>query len=219
VGVRLQDFSAKLYRSILYCIALQLSLSLVPVSGAATYVVPDQRDRDVLNALLIHLCSDVGFDLTKVSTNHAQILLHYRTPGKTGSLTTDQIQSDLRTNSLPVDAEDNLRKRNGLNVEKPGDYETVAALFGNVKFSPAIVVTNLHNWRIEPQILKSGFNKTFPNDRGWLEAYLPGYSNDGNQAVVRATIGPWVHGASLTALMEKREIGWIVKWYKIAYYV
>jgi hypothetical protein len=129
-----------------------------------------------------------------------------------------QIHFDLGTNSIPPDAEDNLRKRNGLNVENPGDYETVTALFGNVKFSPEIVITNLHNWRIAPQILNSGFNKTFPKARGWLKVYLPGYSNDGNLAVVRAMVGPWAHAASLTALMEKRHIGWVVKWYKIAYY-
>jgi hypothetical protein len=218
VGVRLINFSVNLLRSLLYCGVLQISFSLVSVSRAATYVVPDQRDRDVLNSLLIHLCTDPAFDLTKVSTNDPQILLHFRTPEGTGFLTPGQIRSDLRTNSLPIDAEDNLRKRNGLNVENPGDYETVAALFGNVKFSAGIVVTNLHHWRIEPQILKTGFNKAFPNARGWVEVYLPGYSNDGNVAVVRAMVGPWAHAASLTALMEKRENGWFVKWFKIAYY-
>jgi hypothetical protein len=160
----------------------------------------------------------VAFDLTKVSTNDAQILLHFRTPEGNGFLMPGQIRSDLRTNSLPIDAEDNLRKRNGLNVENPGDYETVAALFGNVKFSPAVLVTNIHHWRLDREFLKSDFNKVFPNARGWLEVYLPGYSNDSNLAVVRAMVGPWAHAASLTALMEKRENGWVVKWFKISRY-
>jgi hypothetical protein len=207
-----------LFRRLLFCIGLQVSLSLVPVSRAATYVVPDQRDTDVLNALLIHLCSDVAFDLTKVRTNDAQILLHYRTPEKTGFLMPDQIQSDLRTNSLPIDGEDNLRKRNGLNFENPGDYESVAALFGNVKFSPAILVTSIHHWRLVRELMKSDFNKFFPNARGWLESYLPGYSTNGELAVVRAMVGPWAHAASLTALMEKREKRWVVKWFKISRY-
>lgn len=213
-----RDFFVKATKLLLCCFILQLSLALFSPAQAATFAVPDQRDRDVLNTLLTHLCADVAFDLTKVSTNEAQILLHYRTPEKTGFLMPGQIQSDLGTNSLPSDVEENLRKRNGLTAENPGEYDAIAGLFGNVKFSPAIVVTNLQNWRLDRERLKNNFAKIFPKARGWVEAYLPGYSNDGNIAVVRAMVGPWAHAASLTALLEKRDNRWVVKWYKISYY-
>lgn len=206
------------FSSLWYSLTLSVLLSPASIAQAATFIVPDQRDRDVLNSLLTHLCADVAFDLTKASTNDAQILLHYRTPEKTGFLLPSQIHADLGTNSLPPDAESNLRKRNGLTVENPGDYEAVAGLFGNVKFSSIVLVTNLHHWRIEREALKSGFAKSFPKARGWVEVYLPGYSANGRIAVVRAMVGPWAHAASLTALLERDENLWVVKWYKVAYY-
>ena len=51
--------------------------------------------------------------------------------------------------------------------------------------------------------LKS-FWESYPNARGFVRAYLPGYSEDANQALVRAGVGPSAHGAMLTALMEKQ---------------
>src|SRR6266496_1626693 len=36
---------------------------------AATPVVPDERDRQVLETLLLHLLADPKFDMTRVSTN------------------------------------------------------------------------------------------------------------------------------------------------------
>ena len=56
--------------------------SVLAVSAAA----PDERDRRVLETLLLHLLSDSEFDMTRVSIDKAMILLHERTPGKTGLL-------------------------------------------------------------------------------------------------------------------------------------
>lgn len=49
-------------------------------------------------------------------------------------------------------------------------------------------------------------------------AFLPGYSEDGSYAVVRAAVGPWAHAAMLTAVLEKSGDKWIVKWYCITRY-
>ena len=49
---------------------------VLPVSGAS----PDDRDRQVLETLLLHLLTDTKFDMTRVPTNGATIALHTRTP-------------------------------------------------------------------------------------------------------------------------------------------
>ena len=62
----------------------------------------------------------------------------------------------------------------------------------------------------------TSFEDAHPKARGWLEAYLPGYSKDGTRAVVRAGVGPWAHAAMLTAVLEKRGDKWTVVWYYVA---
>jgi hypothetical protein len=64
--------------------------------AAATAVVPDERDRRVLETLLLHLLGDSKFDMTGASTNGEVIVLHTRTPEKTGFLQADQMRSPRR---------------------------------------------------------------------------------------------------------------------------
>ena len=64
----------------------------------------------------------------------------------------------------------------------------------------------------------SALGAAHPKARGWVHAYLPGYSKDGSRAIVRAGVGPSAHGATLTALLEKRGDKWVVKWHYIAFY-
>ena len=63
------------------------------------------------------------------------------------------------------------------------------------------------------------FSAAHPKACGWAEAYLPGYSKDGLRAIVRAGVGPSAHGAVVTALLEKIDGRWVVKWHHIASYV
>src|SRR6185436_6720103 len=86
---------------------------------AATTAVADKRDGQVLDALLLHLVSDSKFDMTRVSTNGATIILHARTPEKTGFIQPPQMRSDTRGHKLPSDAEQDLRRRNSPPNAKP----------------------------------------------------------------------------------------------------
>ena len=91
------------------------------------------------------------------------------------------------------------------------------ASYKGLKFASSIVTANLSKvWKRRPF---GSFEGTYPKARGWLEAYLPGYSTDGTQAVVRAGVGPWVHGAMLTAVLAKRGDKWTVIWYHVAFFV
>ena len=192
----------------LLCIAFAFVL---PVSGAS----PDQRDRQVLETLLMHLLTDSKFDVTRVPTNGATIVLHTRTPEKTGFLMSDQIRSEIDHRTLPNDAESDLRRRNTPADAKPDTYDSITAFYTNLTFAAGIVVADLtETWKGRRSF--TSFEDAHPKARGWLEAYLPGYSKDGTRAVVRAGVGPWAHAAMLTAVLEKRGDKWVVVWYYVA---
>jgi len=195
----------------LLCIACALT---VPASAAA----PDERDRQVLETLLLHLLADSTFDLTQVSPKRATIILHTRTPEKTGFLMPHQIRSEIDGRTLPSDAESDLRSRNTPVDARPDTYDSVTACYTNLTFAAGIVVTNLTEiWKGRGSF--TSFEDAYPKARGWLEAYLPGYSKDGTRVVVRAGVGPWAHAAMLTAVLEKRRDKWRVVWYYVARFV
>ena len=199
------------------------ALPSIPIRGSnaissATGAPPDERDRQVLEVLLLHLLSDPKLDLTKVPPEGATIVLHARTPEKTGFLMSEQIHSDIRKRTLPDDTEKDLRRRNTPAEAKSGRYEAVTAYYTNLGFAAGIVVTNLSEIWQDRRSFRS-FEDAHPKARGWLEAYLPGYSEDGTHAIVRGGVGPWAHAAMLTAVLEKRGGKWVVKWYHIAFYL
>jgi hypothetical protein len=200
-------------RLTLLCIAVAFVL---PVFGANT-TVPDERDRQVLEVVLLRLLADSEFGMTTATTNGEVIVLHTRTPEKTGFLMSHQIRSDIGSHTLPSDVEGDLRRRNTPLNTKPDTYDAVAAFYTNLTFSARIVVADLTD--------KTGgraygaFEKAHPKARGFARAYLPGYSKGGTRAVVRASVGPSPHGAMVTALLEKLGDNWVVKWHHIAWYV
>ena len=110
-----------------------------------------------------------------------------------------------------------MRRRNTPADAKPDSYDSVAAFYTNLTFSANITVTNLtETWKERRSF--TSLQKVHPKARGWLEAYLPGYSAEGSHAVVRAGVGPSAHGAMLTAVLEKRDDKWAVAWYYLAHF-
>ena len=191
--------------------------TLGPVVAGPASSGPDERDREVLETLLLHLLADTQFDMARVSTNGATIVLHPRTPEKTGFLMSHQIRSDIGSRSLPSGAENDLRRRNTPGDAKPDRYDSVMAFYTNLTFATGIVVADpRETLRQRPSPLS--FEQAHPKARAWLEAYLPGYSEDGSRAVLRAGVGPWAHAAMLTAVLEKSGGKWVVKWYHISRY-
>jgi hypothetical protein len=182
-------------------------------------VAPDQRDGRVLEALLLHLLADTNFNMQTVSHGGPLIVLFPRTPEKTGFLQPHQMRSDIRDHVLPVDAEADLRRRNSLLNAKADTYDAVSASWTNLAFGAGVVVAdNLTATRSQP-FADVSFGKTHPKARAWVQAYLPGYSKDGTRAIVRAEVGPTAHGATITALLERTNGAWRVKWHALAVYV
>jgi hypothetical protein len=171
-----------------------------------------------LEALLLHLLADTKFDMTRVPTNMATIVLHTRTPPKTGFLMSHQIRSDIGNRTLPGGTEDDLRQRNTPTDAKPDTYQSATAFYTNLTFAAGVLVADLTEIRKQRRSFRS-FEVAHPTARGFLESYLPGYSKDGTQAIVRAGVGPSPHSAMLTAVLEKSGDKWVVKWYYIAQYV
>lgn len=199
-------------RFFLFCVAC---IAVLSVSAAPP---PDERDRQVVETLLLHLLADPKFDMTRVPPDGATIILHTRTPEKTGFLMSHQIRSEIDNRSLPDDAESDLRKRNTPVDAEPDTHDSVAASYTDLTFAAGILVSDLSEIRKGRRSMAS-FAGRYPEARGWLAAYLPGYSTDGARAVVRAGVGPWAHAAMLTAVLEKRGDKWAVVWYCVARFV
>ena len=53
-----------------------------------------------------------------------------------------------------------------------------------------------------------GFSDQFPKARGYVEAYLPAYSRDGQSALFRFSFGPTAHGARGCYLLRKVKGRW-----------
>ena len=117
---------------------LYAACAFVSPSSGATPVVPNERDRHVLETVLLHLLADSKFDMTRVSTNRATIVLHARTPEKTGFLRSHQIRNDNGSHSLPGDAEADLRRRNTRPDAKPDTNDAITAFYTNLTFAASI---------------------------------------------------------------------------------
>lgn len=202
-------------RKIIACLlALAFSASFV----AASETTPSERDRQVLNSLLSFLLTSTNFNLTGVATNGTTVVLHARTPEKTGFLHSSQMRADIAKQILPADAVTDLRERNTPPDAKTNTYPAVAASYTNLTFSTNILVAELSPLWKDRRLLNA-FEQAYPQARGYVQSYLPGYSKDGNQAVVRAMVGPTPHGAMLTVLLEKTGDTWTVKWHRLVRFV
>ncbi len=165
----------------------------------------DQRDQQVLQALLLHLLPNPEFDLTGVGANGTTIVLDSRTPGGNRLFQPDLLWQPRDIGSdhvVPKDIQRDAARRNG----------DIPASFSDFKFEPGITLTTL------PRSSGRGtdpkwFQHAYPGGRAWVHAWLPGYSTDSNRALVRAWIGPSAQGALITAFLAKTEGKWSVEWY------
>src|SRR5258708_13616666 len=183
--------------------------------SAAPQIALDDRDRQVLETLLLRLLTDSDFNMTRVSSNSAIIVLNERTPEKTGMIRPEQMEHDIgKGHTIPGGVQSDLLRRN----EKPGTYDSQLASFAALKFGQRVVVTNVTAISQRDRFSRA-FEQAHPTALAWVEAWLPGYSKDGTQAVVRAWIGPSDHGAVVTAFLEKSGDKWGIKWHYFARFV
>jgi ankyrin repeat protein len=131
-----------------------------------------------------------------------------------GRYTENQMNGELNereANAVSLSMRLNLMRRNSRSVS-----------FKACPFSDSRIVVK-PGARVERSLLGyfSYGSKESPNRekaKGWVQVMLPGYSADGNRAVVSLSFGPTSHGASGTFLVERRADRWTVVWRHFAFY-
>lgn len=170
-------------------------------------------DRRVLEALLLVVLEDAEYP-PPVATDKPQIVLHRRTPKRIEPIiSTWQVTYDTGGKEMPKDAWDDLVRRNVVRLD-PNSREIH---YEDLPFDSRVQVANAFPGPETPFLGKS-FEEVFPQARGWVEAWVPGYSKDGKTAVIRARIGPTAKPATLTAIMKKVDGKWAVAWHKYTVY-
>ncbi len=182
---------------------------------AASQLIPDDRDRQVLEVVLLRVLTDPDCDMTRISANGTTIVLNLRTPEKTGMIRREQMENDVgKGHPVPNGVQNDLLRRN----EKPGTYDSQLASFAGLNFDQRVVITNV-TAIVAGDRFGRAFTQAQPKARAWVEAWLPGYSKDGAHAIVRAWIGPSDHGAVITAFLEKKGDKWVIKWFQLTHFV
>jgi hypothetical protein len=166
--------------------------------------IADERDRHLMEAFLLHVLTSSEFNFARIGTNGAEIVLDSRTPGGNRRLRPDLMWHPDNIgagHSIPEDVQRDIVRRNG---RQP-------ASFTDLRFDKRITVATIP--RSKGRGPAGLFEQAHPNGLAWIQAWLPGYSADGTQAVVRGWIGPRPGGAQLTAFLEKKGEVWLVKWH------
>lgn len=125
----------------------------------------------------------------------------------------DQMISDAEEHELDPELVSSIRKRNS----KPGsEHDGIVTLFEALKFDHPVV---LADYTARPDESEWETMKRLHQDAvAWASPWLPGYSSDGNRALARCWWGPWPHGASATAELERVGKDWKVSWIELSVY-
>lgn len=191
----------------------QTTSAAQPMGTTAHRKVASDVDRQVLQALLLALAEDKEFPAPEDASKPIMVL-HFRNPELSEPLVNAaQVSSDTGGKVLPHDAWNDLVRRNVVRR----DPKTREVYYEGLPFDPKIAVGNAFP-EPPPPLQGKTFQEENPDARGFVAAWLPGYSADGNTAVVRARVGPVKRLANLTAILRKQGDRWAVVWRKISVY-
>ncbi len=171
-------------------------------------------DYQILELVLLDLIEFKDFSPSIDVGTKSDIVLSEKTAGSSGLLSDGQLGIEFdgkRTDLIPAAIREGLRSRN------PNEP---VSLRGFKSSSPKILVRDLSALeRFRKSERNSEFKRTYPNARGYVKAWLPGYSTDGQTAVPRALLGPTPHTATATYMLTKKNGRWTVVWRKVARYL
>jgi hypothetical protein len=170
-------------------------------------------DRQVLETLLLEIATDPTFP-PPATPEKPHIVLHRRTPKMIEPvISASEVSYETGARVLPKDAWDDLVRRNAIRL----DPRSREISYEGLAFDEMIQVGNAFPGP-EPPFIGKTFEEVFPRARGWVEAWVPGFSKDGRTAVVRARIGPIEKRAMLTAILNRHGDKWAVTWKKYSVY-
>lgn len=166
------------------------------------------RDDDykILDLVLLDLLDFKDFN-EAVYLKGTNIILSDRTRGFLRFLESDH--SDAQSHSkksyfIPADVRADLWQRN---PEEP------VPLRGFEPSSSKILMRDVTGLK------QLEFFSKYRDSKGYVDVWLPGYSKDGQTAVLRAWFGPTPHGASATYMLAKKKGKWTIVWRRVRCYL
>jgi hypothetical protein len=173
----------------------------------------ENEDYQILETVLLDLIEFKEFKPFVRDGKRTKIVLHEKSAGggredSSFYLSDDQLDGerhDQKPHLILPDIRRNLRRRNPIDPVSLGAFKPS---------SPKILVRDLSGLMGE----FDEFSGKYADARGYVEAWLPGYSKDRQTAVLRAWFGPTAHGATVTYLLAKKKGKWTVVWRKVAHY-
>jgi hypothetical protein len=204
---------------LLKVVLLALTTQPACTPSLATY------DRAVIEAVGRHLLAGGRFPTNKEEAARSNVVLENAAP-KGPVLVPCASDCVEQGRELPPWALQALKTRNDSMERSAFRWESVCPRCR----APILVVDNMDKALLEAadpslgelRFLAVGseetFARAFPEARGWLAAFLPGYSPDCSQAIVRAWVGPSPHGSLATALLRRRGDEWLIEWCDIVHF-
>ena len=178
---------------------------------AVSFRPPAGLDHSLINAVLDDLVNSNVFRLGGSNDpTRYELILHVQSRMPTSILSTQKVRSEARLSQVKVAKKlcDNLVERN----KEP------VSLAGFRPRNPDVVIRDLSGVDGKRRYLVvKQFKTKFPNARGFVQTWMPGYSQDGNTAIVRFRCGPPRDqqnsaGQVGTFLFSRRGDHWEVQW-------
>jgi len=134
-----------------------------------------------------------------------EIVVHSATRGPTRTLKNRRLYSDTRQRLLPPDTYDDLLQRNVRPVSLT-DYQPTDS---------RVIVHDAHDLILSRRYMSvKTFGERYPDAKGFAHLWLPGYSKDARNAVVRLRIAKSKkrEGAVVTYFLVKDKESWRIDW-------
>ena len=165
-------------------------------------------DHDIFDLVLADLIENPEF---RPATGGRGVKKHQVVLGRTtnvGSgnvpLSRTDIGTSIQEKGIALEIENHLRDRN--------PKQTRYVLADYRPSNPNILVRDLSDLDRD-----MGFDSKYPDARGYVETWLPGYSRDGQTALLYFTFGPTAHGAVGCFVLRKTNGSWKISDRRIGY--
>lgn len=173
-------------------------------------------DEVVIEAVLLHFLQDHDGEIPIAGERQEIVLLHKVSPEKIGMVMPDQVNSYLKSHRLPESLIEALYRRN----KGAANFDALQTDYSGMRFDSRIEVGDFTDVIASAVPRTTGPHaKLAARAKGWFQCYAPGYSDDGRTAVVRAWVGPSMHGAIATYLLERKDSSWQVMWREFTSFV
>jgi hypothetical protein len=175
-------------------------------SSASRPTIAGELDHALLNIVLTDLAKwDVFSNPDWLKDKKTTIMLHDATRQPTSTLSERRIWSGSRREPIPRDIHDDLMRRNQRAVSL-ADFTPTSANVRVEDLSGLVLARKYTSLK--------AFHETYPEAKGFVHPWLPGYAEDGRAAIVRFRFGRSRLGNRNIAryLLERHDGPWQIMW-------